>query len=158
MGEARRRREAAKVMLEDGTRLFNNHPTPQGRKLGTLLADMADVGELLVRSEFPLSSPRCKSCAFTRGTFPNGCPETCIDLFGCLVEDEVFFCHEHFDDNGSPTSICAGWEFARHSGKAKIIRLALDGKMPSEMPARSAGAKAYLREHRAKFQRRKERA
>lgn len=156
MGEARRRREAAKVILPTGEMLGTNRPTEQGWKLGSILADMADAGEPIVRLDFPACTPRCKSCAFTHGTVPNGCPETVLDATGCVVEGIPFMCHEHFDEDGEASEFCSGWIFAKESPKADVLREITGGKLPFEMPAQSEAAQAYMKELRCK--KRKERA
>lgn len=54
---------------------------------------------------------RCKSCAFTPGTVPNGCLQTQLDALKAVVENVPFLCHQH-DRKGSP---CHGW-FAAQVG------------------------------------------
>lgn len=151
MGEARRRRDAAVEVLPNGVCLGRNRPTPEGQQLGASLAKMADAGEPIARLEFPAMPPRCKSCAFTAGTVPNGCPETAIDAFGCIVESTPFMCHQRFDDDGNPQDLCTGWVFAMASPHARVFQKALDGKMPFEIPARSTEAQAYMDEERRKL-------
>lgn len=89
-----------------------NKPSPEGRAAGEQLARLADRGEPIVRERFPAHAPRCQSCAFTAGTFPNGCLETVADAFKCLADGRPFYCHQTFDADGNPTDLCAGWSFA----------------------------------------------
>lgn len=155
MGEAKRRREAAKVVLPNGIRLVTNKPTPEGYHLGALFAGMADEGEPLVRLSFPAHAPRCKSCAFTNGTLPNGCPETVLDAFASIVEDTPFMCHQRFDDDGNPEDLCAGWAFAKEAKMASMLKQVTGGKLPFEVPVRSPGVQAYMDEMRRKIRAKK---
>lgn len=84
-------------------------------EIGDLLAQAADEGERRVRLRCPAVPPRCKTCAFVKGTSANTTLETVLDAFGCTIEDVPFMCHQHFDDAGRPVDLCAGWVFARES-------------------------------------------
>lgn len=86
-----------------------NLPTPEGRALGAQLARLADVEEERQREQFPNAKPRCADCAFRAGTLPNGCPETLMDAIKALAECVPFYCHHAFDNDGSPTRLCAGY-------------------------------------------------
>jgi hypothetical protein len=92
--------------------LTPNRPSPEGRMLGEQLARLTDKAEVEARSKFPNHSRRCKSCAFTAGTVPNGCLPTVMDALKCVVDGTPFHCHQHFDDKGIPTDLCAGWGIA----------------------------------------------
>lgn len=96
-----------------------NTPTERGRELGRLLGALTDRAEIEVRQRFPNHTPRCKSCAFTAGTFPNGCEETLLDAIKCLADGNPFYCHQHFDDDGSPQDLCAGWVIATTAATAE---------------------------------------
>lgn len=132
MGEAKRKREAAKEVLPNGVCLVVNRPTPQGYLLGAVLAAAADRGEPIARLSDPTMPPRCKSCAFTQGTIPNGCPETVLDAMGALIETIPFRCHQHFDDDGDPMDICSGWIFAMAAPVVDAMREEFGGTMPFE--------------------------
>lgn len=76
-----------------------NFPTPEGRELGERLADMVD-DEARQNQDAPL---RCSTCAFRKGTMPNGSEATLCDAIKCVVEKDVTFdCHER------PGVPCAG--------------------------------------------------
>ena len=92
--------------------LTPNRPSPEGRAIGEQLARLTDKAEPIVRAQFPNHTPRCKSCAFTAGTFPNGCLPTVMDALKCVVDGTPFHCHQEFDDKGVPTDLCAGWAIA----------------------------------------------
>lgn len=154
MGEAKRRRAAAVEILPSGILLERNRPTEQGYELGAFLARAAIDGEPTARLEFPDVPPACASCAFRKGTIPNGCPETVLDASGCLIEDTPFMCHMHFDDDGNPTELCSGWLFARKSIIAKGLQI-ISGGDPGYMPAKEAAAREYLDEERRKLRAKK---
>jgi len=79
-----------------------NRPEPLGQALGQQLARFAD-------QEKELFPPRCASCAFRAGTFPNGCLTTTANAMKCVIEREPFYCHEHRAVDGTPTQLCRGW-------------------------------------------------
>lgn len=95
-----------------------NRPTPEGRKLGEQLARLTEKAIAALAAEGE-PDERCKSCAFRAGTFPNGCPETVLDAFKCVIEGEPFLCHAPHD--GRP---CFGWYAAAVSMEGKV------GKVP----------------------------
>ena len=66
----------------------------------SILARAADEGELRARLRSPAMPPRCKACAFIKGTPANNTLETVLDALGCTIEDVPFMCHQHFDDAG----------------------------------------------------------
>lgn len=122
------------------TETKRNMPTPEGRELGRMLAKLTDLAEPSVRARFPNHGKRCKSCAFTAGTFPNGCPETLIDALACLIRDEPFYCHQRFNADGTPVDLCAGW----------LIALEAATELPAPIKAVVMKAKAELEAARAK--------
>lgn len=93
-------------------KLTPNRPSPEGQLLGKELARLTDKSESVLRAKFPNHKARCKSCAFTAGTFPNGCLPTVLDALKCVMDGTPFHCHQEFDDKGVPTDFCAGWAIA----------------------------------------------
>lgn len=55
----------------DPAEAVENMPTEAGRKLGALVAKLADEAEADQRRDFPNMLPRCNDCAFRAGTRPN---------------------------------------------------------------------------------------
>lgn len=100
--------------------LTPNRPSPEGWILGEQLARLTDKAEAEVRQQFPNHASRCKSCAFRRGTLPNGCLPTVMDALKCVADGTPFHCHQQFDDNGVPTDLCAGWAIAAMSADAAL--------------------------------------
>jgi hypothetical protein len=92
--------------------LVRNRPTPEGKLAGAQIARFTDKAEVLVRKQFPNHAERCKSCAYRAGTIPNGCPDTVIDATKCAFEGRPFYCHERFNEDGTPQDFCAGWLLA----------------------------------------------
>lgn len=90
--------------------LVKNEPTPEGRALGEQLARLTDKAEaklLAVTGEAP---KRCVTCAFRRGTYPNGCAITTMDALKCVMELVPFYCHHsEKDERGNHSGLCAGW-------------------------------------------------
>jgi hypothetical protein len=80
--------------------------------IGEQLARLTDKAEGATLAKFPNHKRRCKSCAFTAGTFPNGCLPTVMDALKCVVDGTPFHCHQEFHDKGVPTDLCAGWLIA----------------------------------------------
>lgn len=82
--------------------------TPAGRLAGFQTARLIEpaVADLVRHGE---PDERCKSCAGTYGTVPNGCLQTQLDLTKCIVEDVPFLCHQA-DRKGWP---CHAWFAAR---------------------------------------------
>lgn len=82
--------------------------SPEGRAIGEQQARMADgsIARLVAEGE---PDERCKSCAFVRGTVPNGCLQTQMDALKAVVEGVPFLCHQA-DRKGWP---CHGWYAAR---------------------------------------------
>ena len=100
-----------------------NRPSREGRDLGEQLARLTDAAETEGRKTFPDHMPRCNSCAFTRGTFPNGCLPTVMDALKCAVEGKPFYCHQNLDENGDPIDLCSGWLFVQ--GELKFLEVTL---------------------------------
>lgn len=72
-----------------------NLPTPEGQRLGELLANYWEQEAPAFYAAWPDSPPRCETCAFRKGTYPNGCPASLMDALKCLMEHDDFMCHEH---------------------------------------------------------------
>ena len=115
-------------------------------EIGDVLARAADEGELRVRLRSPAMPPRCKACAFIKGTPANNTVETVLDALGCTIEDVPFMCHQHFDDAGRPVDLCSGWVFARESRAA--LQSPTGGTLPSPMSTRETAAQDLLDEAR----------
>lgn len=64
-------------------------PSAHGRALGAAFARMADRLEPL----YPEILPRCKTCAYRAGTFPNQMAGTLLDALSCHGGEAVFGCH-----------------------------------------------------------------
>lgn len=86
--------------------LVPNRPTALGRQLGAQLARMADKARAQFIDKNGKIGEPCHSCAFRRGTVPNGCEETVMDAIKCVMESVPFFCHE---TKGNNKPLCAGW-------------------------------------------------
>jgi hypothetical protein len=106
-------------------------------EIGDILARAADEGEPGVRLHSPAIAPRCKVCAFTRGTPANACLETVLDALGCTIEGVPFMCHLHFDEDGTPVDLCSGWVFARESRAA--LQSATSVTSPPQSERETAG-------------------
>ena len=97
-----------------------NRPTPEGRKLGEQIARLTQKGiDRLANEGEP--DERCASCAFRKGTFPNGCPETVLDALKCVMEGVPFYCHAPQDGR-----LCFGWYASRVSMQGKTITMPYD--------------------------------
>lgn len=88
----------------------NDHSrvSPEGRALGEQMARLTDKAAATLAAEGE-PDERCKSCAFRRGTVPNGCLQTQMDAMKAVIEGVPFLCHQH-DRKGTP---CHGWFAAR---------------------------------------------
>ena len=85
---------------------IRNRTTPEGRRLGSLLAKQCDDAEPKARLKFPELPPRCNSCAFRQGNHTaNGSPETQMDALKCIMEGIEFLCHEP----ARKGTLCMGW-------------------------------------------------
>lgn len=100
--------------------LTPNRPAAEGRVIGEQLARLTDKAEQEVIGTFPNHARRCKSCAFSAGTFPNGCLPTVMDALKCVVDGTPFHCHQQLDGNGVPTDLCAGWAMASMAADSKL--------------------------------------
>lgn len=89
--------------------------TPEGRMLGFQTARLVEPAvQDLIRQGEP--DERCKSCAGTYGTVPNGCAQTQADFIKATIEAVPFLCHQA-DRKGWP---CHAWYAARvHLGERK---------------------------------------
>lgn len=85
-----------------------NLPCETGRKVGAMLARLADAAELELRPSFPDMHQRCNDCAFRSGTRPNGCLETVLEASKCVVEGRPFYCHKGVKEGAQPKALCAG--------------------------------------------------
>jgi hypothetical protein len=115
--------------------------TPEGRAAGFQMVRLIEpaVAELVRQGE---PDERCKSCAGSLGTVPNGCPQTLGDFMKALIEDVPFLCH-HADRKGWP---CHAWYAGRVAIRAAEKRrgapLALKvpwAFSPPDEPANVAG-------------------
>ena len=79
---------------------IRNKPSVRGNELGLHMARLCDDAE---QSKMVLR-PRCGTCAFRAGTFPNGCESTLMDALKCAMEGTVFVCHESKEGKA-----CSGW-------------------------------------------------
>lgn len=85
----------------------HNRTTPEGRNLGEQIARLCDVEALKLMREGEWNhDERCASCAFRKGTVPNGCPQTLMDAMKCLMEKVPFHCH--VGEKGE-AEVCSGW-------------------------------------------------
>jgi hypothetical protein len=93
-----------------------NKPEPAGYALGEQLDKFCEV-EIDKYKASGLAVPRrCNTCAFRKGTFPNGCVTTVMDALKCTLEgDTQFLCHEH--KKGEEPSICAGYLLLANNDK-----------------------------------------
>lgn len=82
--------------------------SPEGKSIGLQMAGIADRSIALLKLEGE-TDERCKSCAFTLGTVPNGCAQTQLDCMKSVIENVPFMCHQK-DKKGWP---CHGWYAAR---------------------------------------------
>lgn len=82
--------------------------SPEGRRIGATMADIAGKGVRVLAAEGE-ADERCKSCAFTPGTVPNGCIQTQLDAMKAVVEGVPFMCHQANRKGRS----CFGWYSAR---------------------------------------------
>lgn len=84
-----------------------NLPTTEGRELGEQLARFVDKAEQDWREQRGCVPVRCPTCAFKKGSLPNGCVSTVMDATKCLIEKVPFLCH-HKIEEGTRT-LCAGY-------------------------------------------------
>lgn len=79
-----------------------------GKRIGRAMARIADKSCAKLAAEGE-PDERCKSCAFTLGTVPNGCLQTQFDVMKAVIEGVPFLCHQA-DKKGH---VCHGWFSAR---------------------------------------------
>lgn len=110
----------------DPATAVENMPTEAGRKLGALVAKLADEAEADQRRDFPNMLPRCNDCAFRAGTRPNGCEETLMDAIKCAVEARPFYCHKGTQDGAkAPSRLCSGAMVLYQGPTAERLRKAI---------------------------------
>lgn len=99
--------------------------TPEGKAIGEQVARLTEtmVNELEQKG---ISDQRCKTCAFRQGTVPNGCIQTQADALKCVMEGNLFICHQNLKN---PTP-CFGYMAAR----AAIIKANDGNDVREEMP------------------------
>jgi hypothetical protein len=97
-----------------------NRTTPEGIEMGTEMARLTErhVQALVEQGEWK-DDERCSSCAFRKGTVPNGCPQTQMDALKSLLEHKAFFCHAV---GCVGTKVCAGW-FAAVQGVKHLPKM-----------------------------------
>lgn len=77
--------------MEEATN--HSRVTPEGRLAGFNMARIVEPAvQTLAREGEP--DERCKSCAGTYGTVPNGCLQTQLDFMKATVEGVPFLCHQ----------------------------------------------------------------
>lgn len=76
--------------------------SPEGQLLGEQMARLYDIAEKRLGEDAD-PGERCKTCAFRRGTVPNGCAQTQLDISKCTVEGIPFYCHQNVGQ------LCHGW-------------------------------------------------
>lgn len=86
--------------------------TAEGARLGKLMAQLADTGFEMLQGADGFKDDRCVSCAFREGTVPNGCPETQLEVFDCVMNDKAAFAC-HCVQAGGERKLCAGWVAAK---------------------------------------------
>lgn len=105
-----------------------------GRRIGAVLARLADRSEVEMRKAFPDNHPRCNDCAFRAGTRPNGCLETVLEATKCVVEGRPFYCHKGVKDGEKPKVLCAGaallYEGPEHDMLVEAARHMSEGTEP----------------------------
>lgn len=105
-----------------------NEPTEAGRRMGHILATLADRA-YQEREGQPLRQ-RCRGCALRHGTLANGCEEPLMDIIKAVIEIRPFHCHM----GKEPRPYCAGVEALWGSEAAKT----LDGAVRRAMEARES--------------------
>jgi hypothetical protein len=101
--------------------------TPEGRALGFQTARLVEPAvQDLVRQGEP--DERCKTCAGTYGTVPNGCLQTQSDFTKAVIEAVPFLCHQA-DRKGWP---CHAWYAARVHLKGRTGSVPWEFSPPDE--------------------------
>ena len=104
------------MTIPEGMRL--NRPTDLGRLLGEQIARLTEP-EIEAMKELGVPDLRCASCAFRKGTVPNGCESSLMDALKCGMEGEPFLCHE---DKGHK-AFCHGWVAMRSAMKGATMEV-----------------------------------
>lgn len=86
--------------------------TPEGQRLGKIMANMADQGFEILKNEHGFKDDRCVSCAFREGTVPNGDPQTQLEVVDCVMNDKAAFAC-HCVQAGGERQVCSGWIAAK---------------------------------------------
>jgi hypothetical protein len=86
--------------------LIPNCPSPEGQALGRELVRFVEVEIAALQAAGRPIPERCGTCALRRDTSPNGCLATVADVLKCLMEHDVFNCHE-------ADRPCGGWAILR---------------------------------------------
>lgn len=86
--------------------------THEGQELGKRMAHLADIGAKKFLDDDGEKDARCKTCAYSVGTVPNGCGITQMDAFKAMVEGEIVF-NCHCKDMNGELPICAGFKYAK---------------------------------------------
>jgi hypothetical protein len=99
--------------------------TPEGRAIGFQTATLVEptVQALARQGE---ADDRCKSCAGTYGTVPNGCLQTQSDLIKAITEGVPFGCHVN------KGMVCHAWYAGRIALRGKVLPAAWDFSPPDE--------------------------
>lgn len=111
--------------------------------MGEHLARFADMADAEQRKQFPKMKERCVTCAFRKGTIPNGCPEAVMDALKCVIEGVDFMCHHSPKDAMEP---CMGWFLLMSQSKKT-------GKAPWPFATQD-----WTEEERAEYKRRRSRS
>lgn len=82
----------------------------EGINIGSSLARMADAGAASLAADDEPDT-RCKTCAYRKGTVPNGCLQTQMDAMKATMEGQPFGCHHGKKGERRPT--CHGWVATR---------------------------------------------
>jgi hypothetical protein len=112
--------------------------TPEGRQMGEFIAKATEplIQQLKEEGE---PGECCKTCAFRRGTVPNGCPQTQLDALKCVMEGIPFFCHQ----DPKLQTICFGWFAARQAPGIKGTKMPVPWELsPPDETSQSTGDSA----------------
>jgi hypothetical protein len=101
--------------------------TPEGKLSGFKTAMLIEpVVQQFERDGIP--DTRCKSCAGTYGTVPNGCLQTQADFIKAVSEGVPFFCHAKTDQ------VCHAWMAAHTALKGRTQPCPWDFSPADELP------------------------
>lgn len=95
---------------------MNDRVSTEGKIVGGWMARLSDIGQKALEAP----DLKCASCAFRKGTVPNGCMQTQLDVLKAVCEGHPFNCHAPKDGR-----LCAGFVNARLAAAAI--------KLPKEM-------------------------